>query len=178
MSRHTSWIILTEFSGISHSWTLGIPRKPSSVFAVKLQISIIHFVLASIIAVRNTAKQQGCLIIWHQPKTIRLPSLKLTANAPENRPKPNRKVVFQISVFRGNSLVSRSVVFSGNPSKFHIPLHRQLGFPEKHRSKILMIPEGSTSVSDEFGTKTFYPKNPGTLIAWRHFEDLYIYTLW
>ena len=28
------------------------------------------------------------------------------------------------------------------------------------RSKILMIPEGSTSVSDEFGTKTFYPKNP------------------
>ena len=30
-----------------------------------------------------------------------LPSLKLTAKAPENRPKPNRKVVFQASIFRG-----------------------------------------------------------------------------
>ena len=29
-----------------------------------------------------------------------LPSLKLTANAPENRPGPKRKVVFQPSIFR------------------------------------------------------------------------------
>ena len=30
-----------------------------------------------------------------------IPSLKLTAKAPENRPKPNRKVVFQPFIFRG-----------------------------------------------------------------------------
>ena len=38
-----------------------------------------------------------------------LRSLKLTANAPENRPKPNRKVVFQPSIFRGELLVSGRV---------------------------------------------------------------------
>ena len=40
-----------------------------------------------------------------------IPSLKLTANAPENRPKPNRKVVFQPSIFRGELLVSGRVLF-------------------------------------------------------------------
>ncbi len=38
-----------------------------------------------------------------------IPSLKLTANAPENRPKPNRKVVFQPSICRGELLVLGSV---------------------------------------------------------------------
>ena len=36
-------------------------------------------------------------------------SLKLTAKAPENRPGPNRKVVFQPSIFRGELLVSGRV---------------------------------------------------------------------
>ena len=44
-----------------------------------------------------------------QKRKIVLPSLKLTANAPENRPKPNRKVVFQPSIFRGELLVSGRV---------------------------------------------------------------------
>ena len=38
-----------------------------------------------------------------------IPSLKLTAKAPENRPGPNRKVVFQPSIFRGDLLVSGRV---------------------------------------------------------------------
>ena len=43
-----------------------------------------------------------------------LPSLKLIAKAPENRPKPNRRVVFQPSIFRGY------VSFrEGNLFKFH-----------------------------------------------------------
>ncbi len=37
----------------------------------------------------------------HDRFQLQLPSLKLTAKAPENRPKPNRKVVFQPSIFRG-----------------------------------------------------------------------------
>ena len=44
---------------------------------------------------------------------IGLPSLKLTANAPENKPKPNRKVVFQPSIFRGELLVSGKVPQNG-----------------------------------------------------------------
>ena len=43
---------------------------------------------------------------------IGIPSLKLTANAPENRPKrSNRKVVFQPSIFRGEHVSFRE----GNP---------------------------------------------------------------
>ncbi len=40
-------------------------------------------------------------ILFWAKVALELPSLKLTANAPENRPKPNRKVVFQPSIFRG-----------------------------------------------------------------------------
>ena len=36
------------------------------------------------------------------PEFCRLPSLKLTANAPENRPSQKRKRVFQPSIFRGH----------------------------------------------------------------------------
>ncbi len=39
--------------------------------------------------------------------TKNLPSLKLTANAPENRPKPNRKVIFQPSILRGGNVSFR-----------------------------------------------------------------------
>ena len=39
-----------------------------------------------------------------------LPSLKLTANAPENRPSQKETIVFQPSIFRGEMLVSGRVV--------------------------------------------------------------------
>ena len=40
-----------------------------------------------------------------------LPLLKLIANAPENRPKPKRKLIFQPSIFRFELSVSGTVVY-------------------------------------------------------------------
>ena len=48
-------------------------------------------------------KSQAGWIFWG------IPSLKLTAKAPENRPGPYRKAVFQPSIFRGELLVSGRV---------------------------------------------------------------------
>ena len=44
---------------------------------------------------------------WHQLNL--LPSLKLTANAPENRPGPKRKFISQPSIFRGELLFRESI---------------------------------------------------------------------
>ena len=40
------------------------------------------------------------LLSWEGEKTYNVHSLKLTAKAPENRPGPKRKLIFQPSIFR------------------------------------------------------------------------------
>ena len=58
--------------------------------------------------------------------------------APENRPKPNRKVVFHPSLFRGDLLVSGSVVAKPAGVWNLVPLERGVLFTTKKRLGISM----------------------------------------
>ena len=55
----------------------------------------------------------------------RLPSLKLTAKAPENRPHPKRKLTFQPSIFRCENVSFREGIFGRILLGTFFPKHRR-----------------------------------------------------
>ena len=60
-----------------------------------------------------------------------LPSLKLTANVPENGPGPKRKwIIFQPSIFRGENVSSREGNYGGISKKNYKKY--KLFHPQKH----------------------------------------------